>query len=109
MKTFLICVALLSFAQIAAAENPSASAKAPPSTIEQIRERVDHSTNIPAFVRWLKQQVNVAEIDYNSTLFFTTDPPQQFVSFTVDAQRYRFLLRGDDAPHLTLTREERVK
>jgi|SRR5437667_1452136 len=105
MKTLLMCAAVLILAQALAAETRQASPAAS-TTIEQIRDRVDRSANIPEFVRWLEGQATVSEVDYNSTLFFTTDPSQQFVSFTLDGQHYRFLLRGGGTARVTLTREE---
>ena len=75
-----------------AAEPQSAPAKAQPVTISQVKDQMVKALAIKTFVAWLKDKPNVAEVDI-SPVFLTTDPPQQWIGFTLDGSiKYRFRL-----------------
>ena len=80
-----------------------------PTTIEEIRAQVSQSPSIPSFVGWLTEQANVSNIDYDPRVFLTTYPPQQSVRFSIEGDRYRFLLRIEQDTKVALVSEARSK
>ena len=61
------------------------------TTIEEIRTQVSRSSDIDAFVQWLKERTNVSDVD-SQPILLTTAPPQQWVSFSIDRKKHRFRL-----------------
>ena len=111
MKAIATCLAVvaLAFRAVAYPTAESTPSTREAVTIEQIRRQAESSPGIPAFVAWLERQANVSEVDYNANLFFTTHPPHQLVTFSVDGHHHRFLLLRGAGGRVTLTRDEQLK
>lgn len=80
-----------------------------PVTIQQIKHQVPQSFGIVGFVKWLEQCENVSGVDYNHNAFLISDPPQQWVYFSLDGERYRLFLRVLQRTRLELIKTERLK
>jgi len=79
------------------------------ATIEQIRERAEQSSTIPAFVSWLRRQANVSEVNYDANLLLTTHPAHQTVRFSVDGHGHRFLLFRSGGGRMILAGDQPLK
>lgn len=83
---FFLIVALAVATPLGASEVDSRT-----TTIDEVRRQVSRSSDIDAFVWWLKERKNVSEVD-SQPIFLTTAPSQQWVSFSIGGKRYRFRL-----------------
>jgi len=111
MKPIATCLAVLALAFSAVADPGVDPASSGPdrATIEQIRERAEQSSTIPAFVSWLRRQANVSEVNYDANLLLTTHPAHQTVRFSVDGHGHRFLLFRSGGGRMILAGDQPLK
>ena len=92
-----------------AAESQRTPAKAQAVTISQVKSQMGKALAIDAFVAWLKDKPNVAEVDIVPVLL-TTDPPQRWIGFTLDGNmKYRFRLMESLEGRVVVVSEEPVR